>query len=230
MNIMARKSSPLPRNTVENRRSSTTTPICSRTTPMNHKKAMPANGTRLRLSRISVRREASLLERLQTPLAQRNPQHRHRGDEQNGEHDSGDGRSTSGSPKTCGQHGTLPGVTLDTEAPSSAVSWYRCRGSQSRRSLRSSRRSSRRSPRRSTPWATTATVATVAAVRATGAGPTTPARRIRRLARGMSDSFRYDWLLADSATASTLSSSSSSTSASTAASRAWIGMRPLATS
>ena len=45
-NSMARKSSPLPRNTVENSRSSITTPTCSRTTPMNHKKAMPANGTR----------------------------------------------------------------------------------------------------------------------------------------------------------------------------------------
>jgi hypothetical protein len=56
---MARKRNPLPRNTVENRRSSTATPICSRTTPMNHKNAMPANGTRLRPTRISLRREAS---------------------------------------------------------------------------------------------------------------------------------------------------------------------------
>ena len=99
---------------------------------------------------------------------------------------------------------------------------------QSRRSLRSSRRSSRRSLRRLTPWATTATVATVAAVRATGAGPTTPAACVVWL-EACSDPFCYDWLLADSATAS-FSSGSSSTSASIAASRAWIGMRPLATS
>ena len=42
---MATKRMPLPRKTVENRRSSTT-PIWSRTTPMNQRKAMPANGTR----------------------------------------------------------------------------------------------------------------------------------------------------------------------------------------
>jgi hypothetical protein len=57
-NSMARKRSPLPRNTVENRRSSTS-PICSRITPMNQRKAIPANGTRLRLHRINVRRWAS---------------------------------------------------------------------------------------------------------------------------------------------------------------------------
>ena len=37
----AKKSSPLPRKTVENRRSSML-PSCSRTTPMNHRKAIPA--------------------------------------------------------------------------------------------------------------------------------------------------------------------------------------------
>ena len=57
-NSMARKSSPLPMKTVEKSRSSTS-PSCSRTTPMNHRKAIPANGTRLRLSRIRVRRCAS---------------------------------------------------------------------------------------------------------------------------------------------------------------------------
>ena len=49
---IARKSSPLPRNTVENRRSSTS-PSWSRTTPTNHRNAMPANGTRFRLHRTS---------------------------------------------------------------------------------------------------------------------------------------------------------------------------------
>lgn len=57
-NSMARKRSPLPMNTVETSRSSTS-PSCSRTTPINHKKAMPANGTRPILSRISARRCAS---------------------------------------------------------------------------------------------------------------------------------------------------------------------------
>jgi len=36
---------PLPRNTVAKKRSSCT-PIRSRITPMNHRKAIPANGTR----------------------------------------------------------------------------------------------------------------------------------------------------------------------------------------
>src|SRR4029077_7318061 len=42
---MARNRSPLPRKTVAKKRSSSS-PNRSRTTPMNHKKAMPANGTR----------------------------------------------------------------------------------------------------------------------------------------------------------------------------------------
>ena len=58
MKSIARKSSPLPRNTVENSRSSIS-PSWSRTTPMNHRKAMPANGIRWRLSRIIVRRLSS---------------------------------------------------------------------------------------------------------------------------------------------------------------------------
>src|SRR5579875_845920 len=43
---IARKSSPLPRKTVAKKRSSNW-PMRSRTTPMNHRNAMPANGTRL---------------------------------------------------------------------------------------------------------------------------------------------------------------------------------------
>jgi hypothetical protein len=42
---MAGNKSPLPRNTVAKKRSSRS-PNRSRSTPMNHKKAMPANGTR----------------------------------------------------------------------------------------------------------------------------------------------------------------------------------------
>jgi hypothetical protein len=44
-NRMARNRSPLPRKTVAKKRSSSS-PSRSRSTPMNHKKAMPANGTR----------------------------------------------------------------------------------------------------------------------------------------------------------------------------------------
>ena len=59
MNSIAKNSSPLPKKTVENSRSSTL-PSCSRTTPMNHKKAIPANGTRWRLNRMRLRRCASV--------------------------------------------------------------------------------------------------------------------------------------------------------------------------
>src|SRR5208282_4474598 len=44
-NSMARNKSPLPRKTVAKKRSSSS-PRRSRSTPMNHQKAMPANGTR----------------------------------------------------------------------------------------------------------------------------------------------------------------------------------------
>src|SRR6266436_9078859 len=44
-NSIARNRSPLPRKTVAKKRSSSS-PRRSRSTPMNHKKAMPANGTR----------------------------------------------------------------------------------------------------------------------------------------------------------------------------------------
>ena len=53
-NSIARKSSPLPRKTVEKSRSSTS-PICSRMTPMNQRKAMPTKGTKLMLSRMRER-------------------------------------------------------------------------------------------------------------------------------------------------------------------------------
>ncbi len=46
-NNMARNKSPLPRNTVAKKRSSFS-PSLSRTTPMNHKKAIPANGSRFK--------------------------------------------------------------------------------------------------------------------------------------------------------------------------------------
>ena len=55
---MSRNSSPLPRKTVENNRSSTG-PSRSRTTPMNHRKAIPANGTRCRPTLTSARRLSS---------------------------------------------------------------------------------------------------------------------------------------------------------------------------
>jgi len=45
LNSMARNKSPLPRKTVAMKRSSFA-PRRSRTTPTNHKKAMPENGTR----------------------------------------------------------------------------------------------------------------------------------------------------------------------------------------
>ena len=57
-NSIARKSRPLPRKTVEKRRSSTS-PSWSRTTPMNQRNAIPANGTRFRARRTSVRRPGS---------------------------------------------------------------------------------------------------------------------------------------------------------------------------
>ena len=55
---MAMKSSPLPRNTVAKNRSSPS-PIRSRTTPMNQRKAMPANGSRFKARSTAFRLEPS---------------------------------------------------------------------------------------------------------------------------------------------------------------------------
>ena len=49
--VTARNRSPLPRKTVVKKRSSFA-PMRSRSTPMNHRKAIPAKGSRLRASRI----------------------------------------------------------------------------------------------------------------------------------------------------------------------------------
>ena len=57
-NSMPTNSRPLPRNTVANRRSSRS-PIRSRSTPMNHRKAIPANGMRFRATATAVRRRES---------------------------------------------------------------------------------------------------------------------------------------------------------------------------
>ena len=57
-NSMPTNSRPLPRNTVANRRSSRS-PIRSRSTPMNHRKAIPANGMRFRATATAVRRRGS---------------------------------------------------------------------------------------------------------------------------------------------------------------------------
>ena len=58
-NSMATNSSPLPRNTEAKNRSSRC-PIRSRTTPMNHKKAMPAKGTRFSAMTTARRRAGSV--------------------------------------------------------------------------------------------------------------------------------------------------------------------------
>ena len=55
---MAMNSSPLPRNTVAKKRSSPC-PMRSRSTPMNHRNAMPANGSRWRLTDTARRLESS---------------------------------------------------------------------------------------------------------------------------------------------------------------------------
>jgi len=52
-NIMARKSRPLPKNTVEKNWSSMS-PRRERTTPTNHRKAIPAKGTNVSASEIVV--------------------------------------------------------------------------------------------------------------------------------------------------------------------------------
>ena len=54
-NSLATNSSPLPRNTVAKKRSSFS-PMRSRTTPTNHSKAIPANGSRLRAPATARRR------------------------------------------------------------------------------------------------------------------------------------------------------------------------------
>jgi Ulp1 family protease len=55
---MATNSRPLPRNTVAKNRSSRW-PIRSRTTPTNHKKAIPANGMRFSATAtVALRRES----------------------------------------------------------------------------------------------------------------------------------------------------------------------------
>src|SRR6266516_2497070 len=57
---------PLPRNTVAKNRSSRS-PIRSRSTPMNHKKAMPANGTRFSAITTAARRPGSVSHAPATP-------------------------------------------------------------------------------------------------------------------------------------------------------------------
>ena len=52
--IIATNNSPLPRNTVAKKRSSRS-PIRSLSTPMNHRNAIPANGTRLSAIATSAR-------------------------------------------------------------------------------------------------------------------------------------------------------------------------------
>jgi hypothetical protein len=58
-NSMATNSRPLPRNTVAKKRSSRS-PIRSRSTPTNHRNAIPANGTRLSATATAVRRRESV--------------------------------------------------------------------------------------------------------------------------------------------------------------------------
>jgi hypothetical protein len=58
-NNMATNSSPLPKNTDAKNRSSRC-PIRSRTTPMNHKKAIPANGTRFSANAMVARCDVSV--------------------------------------------------------------------------------------------------------------------------------------------------------------------------
>ena len=55
----ATNSNPLPRNTVAKNRSSSS-PRRSRSTPMNHRNAIPANGTRYSASRTAARRSGSV--------------------------------------------------------------------------------------------------------------------------------------------------------------------------
>ena len=57
-NIKATNKKPLPRNTVAKKRSSRS-PIRSRSTPMNHRNAIPANGTRFSATTTAVRRAES---------------------------------------------------------------------------------------------------------------------------------------------------------------------------
>ena len=99
VNNIARKSRPLPRNTVENNRSSTS-PSCSRTTPMNQRKAIPAKGTSWRLVRISVRRSSSARKRL---VARASDEARriivHRGHEEHAEDDPRDRGGATGPPE-----------------------------------------------------------------------------------------------------------------------------------
>jgi len=58
-NIIPTNRRPLPRNTVAKKRSSRS-PIRSRSTPRNHRNAIPANGTRLRATATAVRRPESV--------------------------------------------------------------------------------------------------------------------------------------------------------------------------
>ena len=105
---MARKSRPLPRKTVENSRSSTS-PSWSRTTPMNHRKAMPAKGTRWRLNRIRAPARGVLPQRVQAVVGERQPDHRHRGEQQHREHDPGHGRGPPAAPEAGGDPGRCGG-------------------------------------------------------------------------------------------------------------------------
>ena len=93
-NSIATNSSPLPRNTVAKKRSSFS-PMRSRTTPMNHRKAIPANGNRLRA--IDDRAPAVESSMTQSPASVRalgdgEVDEDLRGAHQHGEHDAGDRR------------------------------------------------------------------------------------------------------------------------------------------
>ena len=67
---------------------SSTSPSCSRTTPMNHRNAMPAKGTRLTTYTIAHRPE--VVHRLEGVVGHGDPQHHQRRDEQHREDDARD--------------------------------------------------------------------------------------------------------------------------------------------
>jgi hypothetical protein len=87
---------PTARKTLENRRSSTL-PSCSRTTPMNHRKAIPANGTRWRLKPDQASSLRICLECLKATFRPRNTDHRQASQEQHGQTRSPQSRPAGGS-------------------------------------------------------------------------------------------------------------------------------------
>ena len=120
---MATNNRPLPRNTVAKKRSSRW-PTRSRITPMNHKKAMPANGTRFSAISTAARRRGSVSHAPGTLRIGRDsePEQHERCNQEHRKDDPGDGRRPGCSQRAPGLQRTLNHISLG-HRPSPSARW-----------------------------------------------------------------------------------------------------------